>query len=71
MTLYYGGVMAYFLSVLGLVLVIEGLPYFAFPARVKEWALTLQEIPERPLRVMGLVSMLAGLLLVYISRRVF
>ena len=63
--------MAYFLSVVGLVLVIEGLPYFAFPARVKEWALTLQEIPERPLRVMGLVSMLAGLLLVYISRRVF
>ena len=71
LTLHYGGVMAYFLSVLGLVLVIEGLPYFAFPARVKEWALTLQEIPERPLRVMGLVSMLAGLLLVYISRRVF
>ena len=69
--LLWGGGMAYFLSVLGLVLVIEGLPYFAFPARVKEWALTLQEIPERPLRVMGLVSMLAGLLLVYISRRVF
>lgn len=63
--------MAYFLSVLGLVLVIEGLPYFAFPVKVKQWALALQEIPERSLRVMGFVSIVAGLILVYFGRRVF
>ncbi|MBI5287064.1 MAG: DUF2065 domain-containing protein [Deltaproteobacteria bacterium] len=63
--------MAYFLSVIGLVLVIEGLPYLAFPGRVKEWALILQEIPEGRLRVMGLVSMMAGIVLVYLGRRVF
>ena len=63
--------MAYFLSVLGLVLVIEGLPYFAFPVKVKQWALSLQEIPERSLRVMGFVSIVAGLILVYFGRRVF
>ncbi|HBR16883.1 MAG: hypothetical protein A3G39_07260 [Deltaproteobacteria bacterium RIFCSPLOWO2_12_FULL_43_16] len=63
--------MAYFLSVLGLVLVIEGLPYFAFPAKVKEWALSVQEISGRALRIMGLISMLTGLLLVYLGRRVF
>ena len=63
--------MAYFLSVLGLVLVIEGLPYFAFPVKVKEWALSLQEMPEGALRIMGLISIIAGLLLVYLGRMVF
>ncbi|MBI3753742.1 MAG: DUF2065 domain-containing protein [Deltaproteobacteria bacterium] len=63
--------MAYFLSVLGLVLVIEGLPYFAFPAKVKEWAASLKELPEKTLRIMGFASILAGLLLVYLGRRVF
>ncbi|MBI5875015.1 MAG: DUF2065 domain-containing protein [Deltaproteobacteria bacterium] len=63
--------MAYFLSVLGLVLVIEGLPYFAFPAKIKEWAISLQELPEKTLRVMGFISIAAGLLLVYLGRRVF
>lgn len=62
--------MPFIFSVLGLVLVIEGLPYFAFPGRVKEWALMIQEIPERGLRVMGLISMLGGLILVYVGRRV-
>lgn len=63
--------MAYFLSVLGLVLVIEGLPYFAFPAKIKEWAISLQELPEKTLRIMGFVSMIAGMVLVYLGRRVF
>lgn len=63
--------MAYFLSVLGLVLVIEGLPYFAFPAKIKEWAISLQELPGKTLRIMGFISIAAGLLLVYLGRRVF
>lgn len=62
--------MAFIFSVLGLVLVIEGLPYFAFPSRIKEWALSIQEIPDRGLRIIGFISMLGGLILVYIGRRV-
>lgn len=54
------------LTILGVLLVIEGLPYFAFPAKTKQWALQIQEIPERNLRVLGLVSMAAGLLLLYV-----
>jgi hypothetical protein len=54
------------LTILGVLLVIEGLPYFAFPRKTKQWALQIQEIPERNLRVMGLVSMAAGLLLLYV-----
>lgn len=63
--------MAYFLSVLGLVLIIEGLPYFAFPAKIKEWAISLQQLPEGALRIMGFISMLAGLVFVYLGRMVF
>jgi len=62
--------MAYFLSVLGLVLVIEGLPYFAFPRKVKEWALILQEIPDGQLRIMGFIAMATGVILAYLGRRV-
>lgn len=60
--------MAYILTVLGVLLILEGIPYFGFPNRVKQWALTLQDIPERTLRVMGLVSMLAGLVILYLMR---
>jgi uncharacterized protein YjeT (DUF2065 family) len=57
--------MAFILSVLGVVLIIEGIPYFAFPRKVKQWALLLQEIPEATLRIIGLISMAAGLLLLF------
>ncbi len=60
--------MAFILSVLGAILVIEGIPYFAFPARVKEWALLIQEVSDRNLRVMGIFSMAAGLVILYIVR---
>jgi uncharacterized protein YjeT (DUF2065 family) len=57
--------MAFILSVLGVVLIMEGIPYFAFPRKVKQWALLLQEIPEATLRIIGLISMAAGLLLLF------
>ena len=61
--------MAFLLTVLAVLLVIEGIPYFAFPLKVKEWAMTLQEIPERTLRIMGFISMLAGLVALYLIKR--
>ena len=61
--------MAFLLTVLAVLLIIEGIPYFAAPSKVKEWAMTLQEIPERRLRLMGLISMLAGLVALYVIKR--
>ncbi len=61
--------MSELLTVIGLILVLEGLPYFAFPERFKTWILTLTEMPEGQLRIYGLVSMLIGLLLVFVARR--
>jgi uncharacterized protein YjeT (DUF2065 family) len=57
------------LTVIGLILILEGLPYFAFPGVFKKWIRTVLEMPEGQLRIYGLVSMLLGLLLVYLARR--
>jgi uncharacterized protein YjeT (DUF2065 family) len=61
--------MSELLTVIGLILVLEGLPYFAFPEKFKTWILKLAEMPETQLRIYGLVSMLIGLLLVFLARR--
>jgi uncharacterized protein len=57
--------MKYFLSVMGMVLVVEGLPYFAFPDKIKSYLRKLIDIPDRTLRIMGAVAVLVGLILVY------
>jgi len=58
------------LSVLGALLVLEGIPYFGFPKAVKRWALVLQEIDERTLRIMGLVIMAVGIALLFAVRSI-
>jgi uncharacterized protein YjeT (DUF2065 family) len=60
--------MRYFFCVIGMVMILEGLPYFAFPDKMKSWLQKLIETPDRALRHLGLVLMLAGLLLVYLGR---
>ena len=60
--------MSYFLCVLGMVLIVEGLPYFAIPEKMKIWVEKVLAAPVAHLRVMGLVMMMAGLFLVYLGR---
>jgi len=60
--------MKYFLCVLGMVLVVEGLPYFAFPARMKEWLARIGATPDGHLRRLGLALVVVGLWLVYLGR---
>lgn len=61
--------MKFFLSVLGMVFVIEGLPYFTFPAQIKIYLLKLIEVPDAALRILGAVAITLGLLLVYFGTR--
>jgi hypothetical protein len=61
--------MEYFLCVLGLVMIVEGLPYFAAPARMKDWIRRLAELPNPTLRFTGFILMMVGLGLVYLGRR--
>lgn len=60
--------MKFLLCVIGLVLIIEGLPYFAFPEKIKAYLMRLSEIPDRALRIMGLSAIVTGLILVYFGR---
>lgn len=60
--------MGFIFGVLGALLIIEGIPYFGFPKKVKEWSLQLQEVPDSTLRVLGLITMAAGLVFLYAIR---
>ncbi len=61
--------MQFFLCVLGMVMVVEGLPYFAFPEKMKFLIQQLLEMPDSALRKFGFVLMLAGIVLVYMGKR--
>ena len=53
---------------LGLVLVIEGLTFAAFPAAAKRAMTLLLETPEASLRVVGLVSAIVGVVVIWVLR---
>lgn len=59
--------MEFFLCVIGMVMIIEGLPYFGFPDRMKAMMRTILEIPDDSLRKLGFGLMVAGLVLVYLG----
>jgi uncharacterized protein len=61
--------MDYFLCVLGLVFIIEGVPYFLFPEKLKTYMLKIVVLPAVTLRFLGISSMIAGLILLYLGRR--
>ncbi len=61
--------MKLFVLVIGLVMIIEGLPYFAFPEKMKIFLAQIQEMPSEGLRWMGFFLMCMGLLLCYLAQR--
>ncbi len=61
--------MDFFLCVIGMVMIVEGLPYFAFPEKMKNWIQQVIDIPDSTLRKFGLVLMLLGLGIIYIGKR--
>jgi len=61
--------MDFFLCVLGMVMIVEGIPYFAFPDKMKIWVRKVLEMPDLQLRRTGLILMGIGLFLVYAGKR--
>jgi uncharacterized protein YjeT (DUF2065 family) len=61
--------MDFFLCVIGMVMVVEGIPYFAFPVKMKAWVEKMLEMPEGTLRRVGLVLMISGVFLVYLGKK--
>ena len=60
--------MDFFLCVIGMVMVVEGIPYFAFPVKMKGYVKKILEMPEGALRRVGLVLMVAGVFFVYLGK---
>jgi len=58
----------YLLCVLGMVLVIEGMPYFGFPEKTKAFMQYVQEQDDTMLRIMGGITIAIGVLIVYLAR---
>ena len=57
-----------FLCVLGIVFIIEGLPYFIFPERLKIYLLKITTMPDSTLRFFGISVMIVGLIMLYWGR---
>ncbi|WP_038091308.1 DUF2065 domain-containing protein [Acidihalobacter prosperus] len=57
------------LVALGLVLVLEGILPFINPNGLRRTLLQMVQLPDRVLRIIGLSSMLSGLLIIYLFHR--
>ena len=60
--------MKFFLCVIGMVMVVEGLPYFAFPEKMKFVIQKVIEMPDKALQKFGFVLILTGVCLVYLGK---
>lgn len=61
--------MEFFLCVVGMVMIIEGLPYFGFPDQMKRFLQLIGEQDDSTLRTMGGFLMVVGLLIILVARR--
>ncbi|MCK5230799.1 MAG: DUF2065 domain-containing protein [Desulfobulbaceae bacterium] len=61
--------MKYLITLVGLVLILESLPYVAFPETMQEWLRQLTQVKPGVLRAIGLIAMGVGLLLCFITQR--
>jgi len=59
--------MKFFLCVVGMVMIVEGLPYFAFPGKMKATVQMILSLDDTHLRRFGFFLMMAGLGLVYLA----
>ncbi|MBU1196785.1 MAG: DUF2065 domain-containing protein [Proteobacteria bacterium] len=61
--------MRFFLCVVGMVMIVEGLPYFAFPEKMKQMIQMVIGMEDDSLRRFGFILMLTGFLVVYFSMK--
>lgn len=56
-------------ALIGLVLILEGLPYATFPEAMLDWLRRMTVVSPGIIRGIGAVAVLLGLLLCFISQR--
>mgnify|MGYP000917374860 CR=1 FL=1 len=60
--------MEFFLSLLGLWMIIEGIPWFLSPGGMKNALRRMLSLSDNNLRLMGAILMFGGLLTIYLVR---
>ncbi|MFH1112449.1 MAG: DUF2065 domain-containing protein [Pseudomonadota bacterium] len=60
--------MEFFFCVVGMVLVIEGIPYFLCPDKMKHVMRAILEQDDKTVRIFGASILIIGLLIVYFAR---
>ena len=56
-------------ALVGLILVLEGLPYAVAPEKMQKWLKQVLKAEPAVLRILGSVAILIGLLLCYLAQR--
>jgi hypothetical protein len=57
------------ITLIGLVLVLEGLPYVVAAEPMQRWLRQIVAMPPRQLRRVGLIAMAVGFLLCYLAQK--
>jgi uncharacterized protein YjeT (DUF2065 family) len=61
--------MKFLFTLIGLVFILEGLPYLTFPEAMQRWLQQLLQMRPAQLRVIGLFAVGTGLLICFITLR--
>ncbi len=61
--------MKLFITLIGLILILEGLPYAASPEAMQRWLRQILEMPPEQLRRIGLIAMAIGFFLCYLAQK--
>jgi uncharacterized protein YjeT (DUF2065 family) len=61
--------MKFLFTLIGLVFILEGLPYLTFPEAMQRWLRQLMEMRTGQLRVVGFFAVVLGLLICYVTLR--
>jgi hypothetical protein len=56
-------------TLVGLIFILEGLPYLTFPEAMQRWLQQLMEMKPAQLRMVGLFAVGLGLLICYVTLR--
>ncbi|MEA1866502.1 MAG: DUF2065 domain-containing protein [Thermodesulfobacteriota bacterium] len=56
-------------TLLGLLMVVEGLPYFAFPEKMQALMRQIEKMNPDHLRFVGIILTLVGLVICYLAQR--
>ncbi|HAR34037.1 MAG TPA: DUF2065 domain-containing protein [Desulfobacter sp.] len=59
--------MKFFFCVMGMIMIVEGLPYFISPNKMRQMVTMILQMPEGTLRRFGFFMMLAGLVVLYLA----